>query len=72
MAEFRFGNSTCQVEGEIVALVDVALGPGEGVYFEHHAMLRKTSGPASWVRRLGPWGLPKDLRSDACASRATG
>ena len=28
MTEFRFGNSTCQVEGEIVPVAEIALGPG--------------------------------------------
>ena len=41
MTEIRFGNSTCQVEGEIVPVADMNLGPGDGVYFEHHVMLWK-------------------------------
>jgi len=41
MTEFQFGQSTCQVEGEIVPVADVALGAGDSVYFEHHVMLWK-------------------------------
>ena len=41
MTEFRFSNSTCQVEGEIVPVAEIALSPGDGVFFEHHVMLWK-------------------------------
>ncbi|HYS38756.1 MAG TPA: hypothetical protein VEO01_24305, partial [Pseudonocardiaceae bacterium] len=41
MTEFRFANSTCQVEGELVPAAEIALGPGDQVYFEHHVMLWK-------------------------------
>lgn len=42
MTEVRFGaESTCQVEGEIVPVVEVLLSPGEHVYFEHHVLLWK-------------------------------
>jgi uncharacterized protein (AIM24 family) len=41
MTEFRFGNSTCQVEGELVPVAEVNLAPGDGVFFEHHVMLWK-------------------------------
>ena len=39
MTEFHFSRSTCQVAGEIVPVADVMLGPGDSVYFEHHALL---------------------------------
>lgn len=39
MTEFQFSHSTCQVEGEIVPVADVALGHGDSVYFEHHVLL---------------------------------
>jgi uncharacterized protein (AIM24 family) len=39
MTEFQFSHSTCQVEGEIVPVADVTLGPGDSVYFEHHVLL---------------------------------
>jgi uncharacterized protein (AIM24 family) len=41
MTEFQFSKSTCQVEGEIVPVADVMLGPGDSVYFEHHVLLWK-------------------------------
>lgn len=39
MTEIHFGNSTCQVEGEVVPVAEMNLGPGDGVYFEHHTLL---------------------------------
>jgi uncharacterized protein (AIM24 family) len=44
MTEFRFSNSACQVEGELVPVAEVSLGQGDGVYFEHHVMLWKDEG----------------------------
>jgi uncharacterized protein (AIM24 family) len=41
MTEFRFSNSTCQVEGEIVPVAELSLAPGDAVFFEHHVMLWK-------------------------------
>ncbi len=41
MTEFRFSNSTCQIEGEIVPVAELALAPGDSVFFEHHVMLWK-------------------------------
>lgn len=41
MTEIHFGNSTCQVEGEIVPVAEINLGNGDSVYFEHHVMLWK-------------------------------
>ena len=41
MTEFRFGGSTCQVEGELVPVAEIALHPRDGVYFEHHVLLWK-------------------------------
>jgi len=41
MTEIRFGNSTCQVEGEIVPVAEMSLGPGDAVFFEHHVLLWK-------------------------------
>jgi uncharacterized protein (AIM24 family) len=41
MTEFRFSNSTCQVEGELVPVAELALAPGDAVFFEHHVMLWK-------------------------------
>ncbi len=44
MTEIHFGASTCQVEGEIVPVAEIALGSGDSVYFEHHVMLWKDEG----------------------------
>jgi uncharacterized protein (AIM24 family) len=41
MTKVHFGNSTCQVEGEIVPAFEVNLAAGESVYFEHHVLLWK-------------------------------
>jgi len=41
MTEIHFGNSTCQVEGEIVPVAEINLGQGDSVYFEHHVLLWK-------------------------------
>src|SRR5579863_3541978 len=39
MTEFQFSSSTCQVEGELVPVAELALHPQDGVYFEHHVLL---------------------------------
>jgi uncharacterized protein (AIM24 family) len=41
MTEFHFSNSTCQIEGEIVPVAELALAQGDSVFFEHHVMLWK-------------------------------
>lgn len=41
MTEFHFGHSTAQVEGDLVAVVEIALGEGDSVFFEHHVLLWK-------------------------------
>ncbi|GAA1683056.1 AIM24 family protein [Fodinicola feengrottensis] len=41
MTEFRFSQSTCQVEGELVPVAELSLGPQDWVYFEHHILLWK-------------------------------
>lgn len=41
MTEFRFSNSTCQVEGEIVPVAEISLAEGDSVFFEHHTLLWK-------------------------------
>ena len=60
MAEIRFGNSTCQVEGEIVPVAEINLAPGESVYFEHHVMLWKDDSVPLTVMQL-PGGLKRAL-----------
>ena len=39
MARIHFGNSTCQIEGDVTPVADMNLAAGDGVYFMHHAML---------------------------------
>ena len=39
MTEIHFGQSICQVEGQIVPVADVTLGGGDSIYFEHHTLL---------------------------------
>ena len=41
MTEFQFGQSTCQVEGDIVPVAELNLAPNDAVYFEHHVLLWK-------------------------------
>ena len=41
MTEFRFSNSLCQVEGELVPVAEVTLAEGDAVFFEHHVLLWK-------------------------------
>jgi uncharacterized protein (AIM24 family) len=41
MTEIHFGSSTCQVEGEVVPVAEINLGPGDSIFFEHHVMLWK-------------------------------
>jgi uncharacterized protein (AIM24 family) len=44
MTEFKFSNSTCQVEGELVPVAELNLGEGDWVFFEHHVLLWKDEG----------------------------
>src|SRR5579862_415438 len=41
MTEIHFNSSTCQVEGEVVPVAEINLGPGDAIFFEHHVMLWK-------------------------------
>src|SRR5215469_7332486 len=41
MTEFKFSNSTCEIEGEIVPVAELALAPGDSGFLEHHVMLVK-------------------------------
>src|ERR1700743_2215049 len=55
MTEFRFSGSTCQVEGELVPVAEIALDPRDAVYFEHHILLWKDeSVPLSSMPTNGP------------------
>ncbi|HEY2434466.1 MAG TPA: AIM24 family protein [Vicinamibacterales bacterium] len=41
MTEFQFGDSVCQIEGDIVPVAEVNLAAGDSLYFEHHVLLWK-------------------------------
>ena len=41
MTEFRFSNSTAQVEGDLVPVAELTLAQGDAVYFEHNVLLWK-------------------------------
>lgn len=41
MTEIHFGQSSCQVEGEIVPVAEITLQKDDAIYFEHHVMLWK-------------------------------
>jgi uncharacterized protein (AIM24 family) len=60
MTEIHFGDSTCQVEGEIVPVAEVNLTQGDSVYFEHHVMLWKDTSVAMKVMSL-PGGMKRAL-----------
>lgn len=53
MTEIHFGNSTCQVEGEIVPVAEMNLAMGDAVYFEHHVLLWKEERVPVSVMPLG-------------------
>lgn len=60
MTEIHFGQSTCQVEGEIVPVAEIHLGRGDSVYFEHHVMLWKDEAVPLTTLQL-PGGLKRAL-----------
>ncbi len=60
MTEIHFGNSTCQVEGEIVPVAEIRLAGSDAVYFEHHVMLWKDPGGAMTVMPM-PGGMKRAL-----------
>ncbi len=60
MAEFHFSQSTCQVEGEVVPVAEMALAAGDSVYFEHHVLLWKDPTVPMTVMQL-PGGMKRML-----------
>jgi uncharacterized protein (AIM24 family) len=55
MTVINFDRSTCQVEGDLVPVVEIGLAQGDAVYFEHHCMLWKTdSVPLAVMNLQGP------------------
>ena len=49
LTEIRFSSSVAQVDGTVVPVMDVELGAGDAVFFEHHVMLWKDEGVAMAV-----------------------
>ena len=41
LTRFGFSNSTCQIDGGIVPVAELALAEGNAVFFEHHVVLWK-------------------------------
>jgi uncharacterized protein (AIM24 family) len=60
MTEIHFGNSTCQVEGEIVPVAEIRLAGGDAVYFEHHVMLWKDPAVTMTMMQM-PGGMKRAL-----------
>ncbi len=60
MTEIRFGQSTCQVEGEVVPVAELHLASGDAAYFEHHVMLWKDEGVPLTTLQL-PGGFKRAL-----------
>src|SRR5689334_2745253 len=64
LTEFRFSNSLCQVEGELVPVAEVPLAPNDAVFFEHHVLLWKdeqtplTAMPTTGGMRRMMGGMP--------------
>ena len=64
LTEIRFWSSVAQVDGTVVPVVDVELGAGDGVFFEHHVMLWKDENVAMSVMDT-PGGAKRILARDA-------
>ncbi len=60
MTEIHFGNSICQVEGEVVPVADISLAQGDAVFFEHHVLLWKEESVAMSVMST-PGGVKRAL-----------
>ena len=41
MTEFRVGNITCQIAGQVVPVAEFTLADGDTVFFEQHTLLWK-------------------------------
>jgi len=44
MAHIQFGQSSCQIEGKLVPVAEMALAAGDGVYFTHDVLLWQEPG----------------------------
>jgi uncharacterized protein (AIM24 family) len=61
LAEFRFSGSVCQVDGEIVPVVEMNLAPGDSVFFDYHTMLFKEPAVPMESRQLASGGAFKRI-----------
>ena len=62
LTEIRWSSSVAQVDGTVVPVVDVELGAGDAVFFEHHVMLWKDEQTAMAVMDT-PGGMKQRLLS---------
>jgi uncharacterized protein (AIM24 family) len=62
LTEIRWSSSVAQVDGTVVPVVDVELGGGDAVFFEHHVMLWKDEQTAMAVMDT-PGGMKQRLLS---------
>lgn len=62
LTEIRWSSSVAQVDGTVVPVVDVELGAGDAVFFEHHVMLWKDEHTAMSVMDT-PGGMKQRLLS---------
>ena len=60
MTEFRFANSMCQVEGDLVPVAELNLAQGDSVFFEHHVLLWKDEAAPLSQMNLGG-GMKRSL-----------
>lgn len=60
MTHVYFGDSTCQVEGEIVPVAEMNLAAGDSVYFEYHVLLWKDEAVPLTTRSV-PGGIKRML-----------
>src|SRR5258708_29017357 len=60
MTDFDFGQSVCQVAGELVPVAELNVGAGDSIYFEHHVMLWKEPAVPVAVMTL-PGGLKRSF-----------
>jgi uncharacterized protein (AIM24 family) len=62
LTEIRWSASVAQVDGTVVPVVDVELGQGDAIFFEHHVMLWKDESTAMSVMD-SPGGMKQRLLS---------
>jgi uncharacterized protein (AIM24 family) len=60
LTEVSFGASAIQIDGTVVPVADVDLGPGDSIFFEHHVMLWKEERVAMSVMDA-PGGMQRML-----------